>query len=72
MQVAVPDDREDVAAVAAQVGGDDPEREVRGEGGIHRVATPCECLDSGDAREVVRSRDRGAREPVSTSHGRAA
>ncbi len=64
VQLPVPDDREQVTAVAAQVRRDDAEREVRGDDGVDRVATACELGGAGGGGEVVRGRQPRTREPV--------
>ena len=72
MQLAVPHDREHVAAVAAQVGRDDAEREVRRDRGVHRVAAVGERRQADRAREVVRCRNGRAGEAKPASHGAGA
>ena len=50
------DDREQVAAVAAEVRRDDTQREVRGDDRVDRVAAVGEHAETDRAREVVRGR----------------
>ena len=57
VQLAVPDDREDVAAVTAQVRRHDSEREVGGDRGVECVSAAGQGRQPGGRREVVRTRD---------------
>ena len=62
MQLAVPDDREEVAAESAEVRRDDAQREVRGDDRVDRVAAARQDAAPGRGREVVRCRDHAVRE----------